>query len=62
MEVPLTHECLEQGFSHVEQDDAGWSWRWTDGYAFLPLNKLSAEEMTLLELTVDDQDLLYWTE
>ncbi len=59
--VPLDDAALGEGLSHVERDEHGWAWRWTDGDAALPLAAWSGcrSEITL-EVTLDEQALLFW--
>ena len=60
-EVRLDDDLLRDGFSHIEQDESGWAWRWTDGDARLPLASLArGREITALEIALDPQQLLFW--
>lgn len=58
--VPLDSPLLCDGFSH-EEHEAGWSWRWTDGSACIPLEAMThGQEVTCLEIALDHSELLYW--
>ncbi len=52
---------LAIGFSHVERDEHGWAWRWTQGEAVLPLAAwVGCNETVTLEVVIDEQTLLFW--
>ena len=60
--VALDSPSLSQGFDRVERDNAGWTWRWTNGDALLHLTKLAPRRtVTVVEIAFD-QALPMWVE
>jgi hypothetical protein len=58
--VRLNSPHLVEGFNRVEHDDAGWTWRWTDGSALLSLNKLAPGRAIAVVEIAYDQALPMW--
>ena len=58
-DVALDDARLSDGFWEPERDASGWTWRWTNGRATLPLAAL-AGEVACVEMTLDTQVLQYW--
>ena len=58
-EIPLHDTRLTEGFCEPECDASGWTWRWTNGRAHLPIAALVGS-VASLELTLDHQVLQYW--
>ncbi len=56
-EVALDHPLLDEGFHGVEHA-GGWTLRWTDGVALLPLAAL-APDAAVLEIGADEE-VLFW--
>ena len=48
--VPADHPGLTRGWHPVERDEAGSTWRWTEGRAHLPLGPLSGPAVLELHL------------
>ena len=60
VEVPLSSPLLAVGFHPVEEDETGWTWRWTNGDAPLPLAELAQPHAaTALEIAFE-QALPMW--
>lgn len=62
-DVPLDHALLHDGFSHLESDESGRAWRWTDGNALLPLLALNeGHDVVMVEVILGRQEVLFWEE
>ncbi len=60
--VSLDATSLTEGFNRVERDEAGWTWRWTNGNALLSLGELApGRSVTVVEIAYD-QALPMWIE